>query len=68
MSSNISYFFLYVMLYLILLVFRGPQWKKLERYALAADSIRLGDIVSSKIRSTNNWSLLPAQVFIFYLQ
>uniref|UniRef100_A0A2S2NZI3 Replication factor C subunit 1 n=1 Tax=Schizaphis graminum TaxID=13262 RepID=A0A2S2NZI3_SCHGA len=39
----------------------GPKWKTFERYSLAADSIRIGDIVSAKIRSTNNWSLLPAQ-------
>lgn len=49
------------------LCFRGPKWKQFERYSLAADSISVGDIVSSKIRSTNNWSLLPAQVFTFYL-
>lgn len=46
---------------------RGPKWKTLERYSLAADSICKGDIVSAKIRSTNNWSLLPTQVFKFYL-
>lgn len=46
---------------------RGPKWKQFERYSLAADSISIGDIVSAKIRSTNNWSLLPAQVTIFYL-
>ncbi|KAL5240649.1 hypothetical protein ACI65C_008059 [Semiaphis heraclei] len=39
----------------------GSKWKTFERYSLAADSIRIGDIVSAKIRSTNNWSLLPAQ-------
>lgn len=47
--------------------FRGPKWKTLECYSLAADSICKGDIVSAKIRSTNNWSLLPAQVFKFCL-
>lgn len=50
-----------------ILCFRGPKWKTFERYSLAADSIRIGDIVSAKIRSTNNWSLLPAQVITFYL-
>ncbi|XP_050532917.1 replication factor C subunit 1 isoform X2 [Daktulosphaira vitifoliae] len=45
----------------------GPKWKKFERYSLAADSISYGDIVSAKIRSSNNWSLLPAQaIFCSY--
>lgn len=37
----------------------------MERFSMAADSISIGDIVNTKIRSTNNWSLLPTQVFYF---
>lgn len=52
--------------YNLFLFFRGPKWKQLECFSMAADSISTGDIISAKIRSTNNWSLLPAQVFTIY--
>lgn len=35
----------------------------LLRAAFSADSISMGDIIDSKIRRTNNWSLLESQAF-----
>lgn len=62
-----KFYYLHFNIFYIVLFFRGPKWKEIERYSLAADSISIGDIVNAKIRSTNNWSLLPTQVFAFYL-
>lgn len=33
----------------------------LKRAAYTADSISMGDIIDTKIRSSNNWSLLESQ-------
>ncbi|XP_030754846.1 replication factor C subunit 1 [Sitophilus oryzae] len=45
----------------------GPQGKRdlevLIRKSLTADSLSMADMVESKIRSTNNWSLLESQAF-----
>lgn len=62
-----KFYYLHFNIFYIVSFFRGPQWKKLERYSLAADSISIGDIVNAKIRSTNNWNLLPTQVFTFHV-
>lgn len=38
-----------------------PKSKVLERVALAADALSLGDLVEKRIRSSMAWSLLPTQ-------
>lgn len=44
---------------IIMLCFRHET---LQRISRAADSISLGDLVESKIRRSQAWSLLPTQV------
>lgn len=46
--------------FLKLFVFR-KKW--LLRAALSADAISMGDMIDSKIRRENNWSLLESQAF-----
>ncbi|XP_031626395.1 replication factor C subunit 1 isoform X2 [Contarinia nasturtii] len=39
----------------------GPKSKTMEQVALTADSLSLGDLVENRIRSRQNWSILPVQ-------
>jgi replication factor C subunit 1 len=41
----------------------GNKKQVLLRAAFSADSISMGDIIDSKIRRSNNWSLLESQAF-----
>lgn len=51
-----------------------PKERHLEMFAAAADAISLGDVIDTKIRSTQNWSLLETQAIYasvapgFYLE
>ena len=44
--------------------FRGDKKKHLECISSAIDSIADGDLVDRRIRSNQNWSLLPLQVSV----